>query len=149
MGITGRFEKNGAVYEGEAGRMGYLMTDPAHGIVEAWNPYPDPGNLALGLPGGARIEILGRIGITRLTVFSKENRVMIDGAMPAPDLATVAVLSGFPNGVQVMLNGANVKTVSSKIDDKPVVLVSLDGKPVPDEAALGEVLKAMPIRIKP
>jgi hypothetical protein len=149
MGTTGRFEKNGAVYEGEAGRMGYLMTDPAHGIVEAWNPYPDPGNLALGLPGGARIEIRGRIGITRLTVFSKENRVTIDGAVPAPGLATVAMLSGFPADVKVSLNGAVVKTIVNKLVGIPTVLVALDGKPAPDKAALDEVLKALSDKIKP
>ena len=135
MGTSGRFEKNGAVFEGEAGRMGYLLTDPVHGIFEAWNPYPEPGALALGLPGGARIELAGRVGITRLTVFTKENRVAIDGAVPAPGRATVAVLKGFAVGVQVQLNGKPVKTFNSELDGKPVALVSLDGT-VPDVAAL-------------
>ena len=65
------------------------------GVFEAWNPYPEPGSLALALPGGGRIEALGRVGITRFTAFIKQGRVAIDGAQPGAGRATVAVLSGF------------------------------------------------------
>jgi hypothetical protein len=142
MGISGRFEKNGYVFEGAPGRMGALLTDPANGIVEAWNPYPDPGPLALSLPGGARIEPVGKVGITRITAFLKQNRVEIDGAVPAPGRATVAVLSGFPAGVLVALNGQKPATAVDEIDGKPVVFVALDGKPLSEPAMLIGELRA-------
>jgi hypothetical protein len=142
MGSSGRFEKNGAVFQGEAGRMGSLLTDPAHGIVEAWNPFPDPTALALTLPGGARITPLGKVGITRITAFSRENRVEIDGAVPGPERATVAALRGFPAGVLVKLNGQPAKTTVIQQDGKPVVFVSLDGNPLPSAEKLLEMLQA-------
>jgi hypothetical protein len=142
MGTSGRFEKNGAIFEGTPGRMGSLLTDPANGIVEAWNPYPDPGLIALTLPGGARIDPVGKVGITRLTAFLKQNRVAIDGAVPAPGRATVAVLSGFPAGVLVELNGRKAVTAAGEIDGRPVVFVALDGKPLADPAKLIEELRA-------
>ena len=143
MGTSGRFEKNGAIFEGEGKRMGYLLTDPAHGIYEAWNPFPEPSPLALVVPGGGRIEAVGKVGITRITAFTKENRVEIDGAVPGPDRATVAALSGFPGGVRVLLNGQPVKTVDSKVAGKPALLVPLDGKAIPGPEKLGEELKAL------
>jgi hypothetical protein len=141
MGTSGRFEKNGAIFEGEGKRMGYLLTDPAHGIYEAWNPFPDPSALALVVPGGGRIEPVGKVGITRITAFTKENRVEIDGAVPGPGRATVAALSGFPGGVQVLLNGQPVKSVDGKVDGKPVLLVPLDGKKIHDTEKVGEKLE--------
>ena len=141
MGTTGRFEKNGFVYGSEPGRMGYLLTDPAHGIAEAWRPFPEPGPLALGLPGGGRIGMLGNVGITRLTVFQRENRVLIDGAVPAPGLATVAFVSGLPAGTKIELNGQPARTVAATRNGKPVVFVSLDGQPLPP---VEEMLKGSP-----
>ena len=138
MGTSGKFEKNGGIFEGEAGRMGYLLTDPAHGIYEAWSPFPEPGALALIVPGGGRIEAIGKVGITRITAFTKQNRVEIDGAVPGPDRATMTVLSGFPAGVTVLHNGQPVKTVDSKVDGKAVLLVPLDGNPVTDVSKRGE-----------
>lgn len=147
MGISGHFEKNGAIFEGEAKRMGYLLTDPSHGIYEAWNPFPDPSALALVVPGGGRIETVGKVGITRITAFTKENRVAIDGAVPGPDRATVVALRGFPAGVQVLLNGKAVSTVNGKVDGKPVLLVPLDGKKIPDSATVGEELKVLRVTL--
>jgi hypothetical protein len=131
MGWTGRLEKNGFVYGAEAGRMGYLLTDPAHGIAEAWRPFPEPGPLSLGLPDGGRIGMLGRVGITRVTAFQRENRVQIDGAVPGPGLATVAAVSGLPAGTRIELNGQAARTVAATRNGKPVVFVSLDGQALP------------------
>jgi hypothetical protein len=142
MGTTGRFEKNGFVYESEPGRMGYLLTDPAHGIAEAWRPFPEPGPLALGLPDGGRIETLGPVGITRLTVFQRENRVEIDGAVPGPGLATVAVVRGLPAGTRIELNGKQPATIAAQADGKPAVFVALDGQPLPAAEKLLEDLRA-------
>ena len=138
MGTSGKFEKNGGIFEGEAGRMGYLLTDPAHGIYEAWSPFPEPGALALVVPGGGRIEAIGKVGITRITAFTKQNRVEIDGAVPGPDRATMTVLSGFPAGVTVLHNGQAVKAVAGTLDGRAVLLVPLDGKPVTDASKPGE-----------
>jgi hypothetical protein len=131
MGTTGRFEKNGFVYESEPGSMGYLLTDPAHGIAEAWRPFPEPGPLALGLPGGGRVGMFGRVGITRLTVFLNDNRVRIDGAVPGPGLATIAVVRGLPAGTDIALNGQPALTATGEKNGVPVAFVSLDGEPLP------------------
>jgi hypothetical protein len=142
IGTTGRLEKNGFVYESEPDRMGYLLTDPVHGVAEAWRPFPEPGPLALSLPDGARIEMLGRVGITRLTVFQRENRVQIDGAVPGPDLATVAAVSGLPAGTRIELNGEPARTVAATLDGKPAVFVSLDGKELPAAEKLLDDLRS-------
>ena len=131
MGTSGRFEKNGFIYQSEPGSMGYLLTDPTRGIAEAWRPFPEPGPLALGLPGGGRIGMFGRVGITRLTVFLNENRVRIDGAVPGPGLATVAVVRGLPAGTDIVLNGQPALTATGERNGVPVVFVSLDGAPLP------------------
>jgi hypothetical protein len=123
--------------------MGYLLTDPAHGIYEAWNPFPEPSLLALVAPGGGRIEPVGKVGITRITAFTKENRVAIDGAVPGPGRAKAVAISGWPAGVQVLLNGKAAKTVASEVDGKPAVLVPLDGKAVPGPEKLGKQLAAV------
>jgi hypothetical protein len=130
MGNSGHFEKNGALFDGEAGRMGSLLTDPKHGIYEAWNPFPDPTALALTLPTGARVATQGKVGITRITVFTRENRVEIDGATPGPDRAAMAVLSGFPPNPTVLLNGRPAVTTIVQQDGKPAIAVALDGKPL-------------------
>jgi hypothetical protein len=122
--------------------MGYLLTDPAHGIAEAWRPFPEPGPLALGLPDGGRIEMLGPVGITRLTVFQRENRVEIDGAVPGQGLATVAVVRGLPAGTRIELNGKQPATIAAQADGKPAVFVSLDGQPLPAAEKLLEELRA-------
>jgi hypothetical protein len=131
MGWTGRLEKNGFVYQSEPGQMGYLLTDPVHGIAEAWRPFPEPGPLALGLPGGGLVGMFGRVGITRLTVFRNENRVRIDGAVPGPGLATIAAVSGLPAGTDIVLNGQSALTVAGEKNGEPVVFVSLDGEQLP------------------
>lgn len=138
MGSSGHFEKNGAVFEGEAGRMGSLLTDPAHGIYEAWNPFPEPTAIALSLPGGARVAPLGKVGITRITVFTRDNRVEIDGAVPGADRASVVALSGFAANVAVRLNGQPAKTTVVQHAGKPLVFVALDDQPLPPADKLVE-----------
>jgi hypothetical protein len=98
--------------------------------------------LALVVPGGGRIEPVGKVGITRITAFTKQNRVEIDGAVPAPTRATMAVLSGFPAGVTVLHNGQPVKTVSGALDGTAVVFAPIDGRPLGDPAKLLDELRA-------
>lgn len=141
MGTTGRFEKNGFVYETEPGRMGYLLTDPIHGVAEAWRPFPEPGPLALGLPDGARLEMLGVVGITRLTVFQRENRIHIDGAVPGPGLARLAVASGLPAGTRIEVNGQPARTVATTLAGTSLAFISLDGQPLPAAETLLEDLR--------
>ncbi len=136
MGDNGRLEKNGSVFEGKPGRKGSLLTDPVHGIYEAWNPYPEATPLALTLPGGARVETLGRVGITRVTAYLKENRVTLDGAVPADGRATVAALCGFAPGLKVQLNGQAATAATGQLDGAPVMFVALDGQPLPEAATL-------------
>ena len=142
MGTNGRFEKNGAIFEGQPGRMGALLTDPTNGIVEAWNPFPDPGPLALSLPDGARIQPVGRVGVTRITAFTRQNRVEIDGAVPADGCASFAALEGFPAGLTVLHNGQDVQTVAAAVDGMTTVFVPLDGRPLGDAGKLVAELRA-------
>jgi hypothetical protein len=125
IGRGGRLEKNGAVFNGEPGRMGALMTDPTHGIYEVWNPFPEPASLALTIPSGARVEPLGEVGITRITVFAREDRVQIDGAVSGPGRATDVALTGFPPDVRVRWNGQSVPTRTGQHNGDPALLVSL------------------------
>jgi hypothetical protein len=123
--------------------MSSLLTDPAHGIYEAWNPFPEPGALALVVPGGGRIEPFGKVGITRITAFTKQNRVEIDGAVPAPGLATVVALCGFDPGLKVQLNGQAATAATGRIEGAPVVFVALDGRPLPETGVLIGKLQEM------
>lgn len=97
--------------------------------------------MALVVPGGGCIEPIGKVGMTRITAFTKQNSVEIDGAVSGPDRATMTVLSGFPADVTVLHNGKSVKTVAGTLDGTAVVFAPLDGRPLGDPAMLIDELR--------
>lgn len=77
---TGRAEKNGAVVLCEPGRTAYLQTEPVSGTYAGFNPLPDLTTWSMSVPGGLTVRSAGRIGIARVVVRPKENRIWIDHA---------------------------------------------------------------------
>jgi len=108
MSSNGLITKNGATFEGAAGRMGAIMTDPVRGIYEAWNPFPNPTPFKFAVPGGGVIAFDDPVGITRVTVYTQDSRIDIDGALPAAGDTHTARVTGFPANVKVFHNGKGV-----------------------------------------
>ncbi len=112
QGSLGRLEKSGAVFLSDPGRMACLLTEPVSGTFVAANTLPDPMMLwSLSLPGGMSIRADGRLGLARVTVNLKENRINVDYATAAdqvsPFMAKALVVSGAAKRPQVLLNGTD------------------------------------------
>ena len=132
IGSRGNYTKNGFTYRKKTNSIGYFLTDPVNNIAEAWNPLTTPGFLSLGLPGGGRIDTYGNVGIARITAYVNDNRVDIDGAIPAPGLATIASVRGMSSDTEVFLNGQLALTVGEETENGYVQFVSLDNEPLPE-----------------
>lgn len=108
MGTGGRLEKNGAVLTCEPGRMAYLQTEPITETYAGFNPLPDPTLWALSLPGGARIEADGRVGLMRVIARPSENRLSIDYALKpgqtGDHMASELLVFGFDRQPVVEIN---------------------------------------------
>jgi hypothetical protein len=129
MGTTGRLEKNGAVLTTEPGITGYLQTEPISGTVAGYNPLPDPTLWALDVPGGISVKTDGRLGLARVMVRSKENKLWVDYAVKdnqrTPDMATALLVFGLKNAPSVELNGQPATAAPVTIDGKPAYAIPL------------------------
>jgi hypothetical protein len=105
---TGRAEKSGAVLTVESGRMGCVEVEPVSGTFVGYTPLPDATAWKFQVPGGIVIEPDGKIGMLRVTVCPRENRLVVDHAIrPGESLAGMATalrLRGM-DGPKVLLNG--------------------------------------------
>lgn len=77
---TGRAEKSGAVLSVDPGRMACVEVEPVTGIYVGYTPLPDPTAWRLSLPGGIAVEPEGKVGMLRVTVFPRENRLSVEHA---------------------------------------------------------------------
>jgi len=118
QGTTGLLEKNGAVLACEPGRMAYLQTEPVSGTYSGFNPFPDPTLWSLTVPGGISVKADGRLGMARVTVRPKENKVWIDYALKenqtGRDMATSLLIFGLKDAPLIELNGKPVAATQSK-----------------------------------
>ncbi|MBS3762340.1 MAG: hypothetical protein KGZ25_03440, partial [Planctomycetes bacterium] len=113
LGRTGRLEKNGAVLESDSRYRTYLLCDPKSGVASAYNPVPDPKFMRLMMPDGQMVSANGRLGLTRITVDPRNERVKVRYALKDKqkghsDMASALMLSGFDEKPDVTLNGATV-----------------------------------------
>jgi hypothetical protein len=104
---TGRVEKGGAVLSVEPGRMACIEFEPVSGAFVGHTPLPDATTWKLEMPGGILIEPDGKVGLLRVTVWPKENRLRVEharrpGESPT-DLAGTLQIRGM-NRPQVELN---------------------------------------------
>jgi len=111
QGTAAAIEKLGAVLRGDEGRMKFLQVEPKSGNVVGWNPLPDLAKFSLVVPGGSKIQSDGRIGLARVLVNPRENRVTVtsvwrEGQERDQTAATALVLTGFSAPPAVELNGA-------------------------------------------
>lgn len=132
QGRVGRLEKNGAVLVMEPNQMGYVLTEPVSGNYVAANPLPDPTELEFRVPGGWRLEADGKLGLARLVVQPKENRISIDYAVSAqqhgPEMAKALLVWGPETPPAVTRNGKQIKELEKviKIGGKTVFAIPLD-----------------------
>ncbi|MHB9130988.1 MAG: hypothetical protein ACYDBB_07850 [Armatimonadota bacterium] len=130
QGTTGRLEKNGAVITCEPGRMAYLQTEPITGTYAAFNPLPDPTLFAVDLPGGVNVKADGRVGLLRLIVRPKENKVWVNYGVKAdqqtPDMATTLLVFGLTGTPTIERNGKlMVKPATVKVNGHIAYLIPL------------------------
>jgi len=142
MSRLGRIEKNGAVLTNEPGRMGYLQTEPNTGTYAGHNPLPDATLWSLEAPGGVKVGADGRLGLARVVVRPRENRLWVDYAAKAEqnstDMATALVVFGLKGQPGVTRNGFRVTdAVPMTVDGTPAWVIPLtEGMP---KAALHQV----------
>jgi hypothetical protein len=105
---TGRAEKGGAVLTVESGRMGCVEVEPVSGTFVGYTPLPDATRWKFEVPGGITIEPDGKVGLLRVTVCARENRLVVDHALrpgePTTGMATALRLRGMESP-KVLLNG--------------------------------------------
>ena len=127
QGTTGKLEKNGATLICEAGKMAYLQTEPISGTVAGFNPFPDAvADWSLTLPGGASVKADGRVGLLKVVVQPKENRVLVDyaaGDSKDEGMAKALIITGMNMEPAVVLNG---KAVKAQADEKGAWKVGLE-----------------------
>ncbi len=169
IGRTGRLEKNGAVLVCEPGSIAYLQTEPVSGTVCAWNPLPDPTCWMLevtpstgsplrrdatagqaGQVGDVAVKADGRLGLARVTVQPKENKLWVDYGVrddqQTPDMATALLVFGFKAAPALEWNGkpnaAQLDTV--EIEGQTAYVIPLrDGvKPLKGKALVDRYQRA-------
>jgi len=124
MGTTGKLEKNGATISCEPGVMAYLQTEPITGTYAGFNPLPDPTLWQMTLPTGITVKADGRVGLLRVIMQSKLNKLSIDYAVKdsqhTPDMAQELLVFGLKTAPAVEFNGKALAEAPRS--------VSLDGK---------------------
>jgi len=134
QGTTGRLEKNGAVLTCDPGRMAYLQTEPITGTYAGFNPLPDPAFFALSVPGGVSVKADGRVGLLRLIVRPKENKVWINYGVKdnqqTPDMATALLVFGLTGKPIIERNGQPMGQLTTvQVDGQTAYLIPLSDTP--------------------
>jgi hypothetical protein len=99
--------------------MKFLQVEPATGTYVAWNPLPDLTKFSFLIPGGAKIQSDGRIGLGRVEVDANDQltvtHVWKEGQDKDPTAATALVLTGFQRPPKVEFNGAVQGCVTTRM----------------------------------
>jgi hypothetical protein len=77
---TGRAEKDGVILTADPGIMACVEVEPVTGTYVGYTPLPDATKWRLSLPGGISVEPEGKVGLLRVTVCSRENRLSVEHA---------------------------------------------------------------------
>jgi hypothetical protein len=138
QGTTGRLEKNGAVVRSEFGRMAYLQTEPVTGTYSGFNPLPDPSYWAMEAPGGITAQADGQVGLLRLTLRPRENKVWLDYGVkpgtPTNNLASALLVFGLTGSPAVVINDVLRKEspATVTVDGKLACVIPLGDNPATD-----------------
>jgi hypothetical protein len=112
---TGRAEKGGAVLTVDSGRMACVEFEPVSGTFVGYTPLPDATTWKFEVPGGITVEPDGKVGLLRVTVCPKENRLAVEHALrpgePVAGMATVLRVRG-KNMPKVHVNGQSASLTS-------------------------------------
>jgi hypothetical protein len=120
QGTTGRLEKNGATLTCEPGKMAYLQTEPISNTFAGYNPFPDPvADWSLTLPGGIGVKADGKLGLAKVVVQPKANRISIDYAVSdadksEPGMAKSLIITGLSKAPEVVYNGKPAKATAKE-----------------------------------
>jgi len=131
QGSAGKLEKNGATLLSEPGRMAYLQTEPISGTFCAFNPLPDTTLFALHMPGGISLEADGRVGLMRLIVQPRNNRITLNYAVKdeqmTSDAATALLVFGLPATPVVERNGQplEISAEAVNVNGRPAYVIPL------------------------
>lgn len=131
MGTTGSIEKNGATLTCEPGVMAFVQTEPISGTYAGWNPLPDPTCWSFATPDGVTVKADGRLGLARIIVRPKENKLWLDYGVKddqhTPDMATALLVFGLKGAPTVERNGkpCTEKFASVTLDGKTAWVIPL------------------------
>ena len=112
---TGRAEKGGAVLTVDSGRMACVECEPVSGTFVGYTPLPDATTWKFEVPGGIAIEPDGKVGLLRVKVSPRENRLTVEHALrpgePVTGMATTLRMIGMDKP-KVHVNGQPASVTS-------------------------------------
>jgi hypothetical protein len=115
MSRSGRAEKAGAVLTVEPGRMACVECEPLSGTFVGYTPLPDTTLWTLTVPGGITVEPEGKVGLLRVAVCPRENRLSVEHAVRPGH-------TGSPLATRMRVRGMTAPSVF--LNGKPTSLAS-------------------------
>jgi hypothetical protein len=95
--------------------MACVEFEPVSGTFVGYTPLPDATTWKFEVPGGITVEPDGKVGLLRVTVCPKENRLAVEHALrpgePVAGMATVLRVRG-KNMPKVHVNGQSASLTS-------------------------------------
>jgi hypothetical protein len=120
---TGRIEKGGAVLTVEPGRMACVEFEPISGTFVGYTPLPDATTWKFEAPGGITVEPDGKVGLLRVTVCPRDNRLIVDHALRPGEspagMATTLHLRGMDKPMVIVNGRAASVEASGRIGLRP------------------------------
>lgn len=110
---TGRAEKEGASLTVDRERMACIELEPLSGIIVGYTPLPDLTSWKLSVPGGISVEPEGKVGLLRVTVCPRENRLSVEYAARPGETES-------PSSTRVRVRGMINPSIS--LNGKPISL---------------------------
>ncbi len=111
-----------------------MQTEPISGTYAGFNPFPDPVFWSLSAPGGVTVKADGRLGLARVIVRPKENKLWVDYALrddqkAGGDMASALLVFGLKTAPTVQLNGKVIKVSPRVVDGQTAYVIPLGDKP--------------------
>jgi hypothetical protein len=95
--------------------MACVECEPVSGTFVGYTPLPDATRWKFEVPGGITVEPDGKVGLLRITVFPRANRLMVDHALrpgePVAGMATTLRVIGMDKP-KVHVNGQSASLTS-------------------------------------
>ena len=121
MSRSGRAEKGGAVLTVEPGRMACVEFEPLSGTFAGYTPLPDKTSWKFELPNGITVESNGKVGMLRVTVCPKQQRLSVEHAVRPGETNSAAATNIQVRGMTSPSVSVNGKSTSLEPDGRIIL----------------------------